>query len=120
MPVPKHGTVVESLPPETALRTAEAHAEMAKEPSTTTTTTTTTTTASPNATENAAPAKKKDTTPRQKLPPLGVGASLRYACHDRYQLIGEPSIVCTETGHWSHPAPTCEYMHAASPPSRAF
>ncbi|KAK3927220.1 Locomotion-related protein Hikaru genki [Frankliniella fusca] len=108
MPVPKHGTVVESLPPETALRTAEAHAELAREPSTTSTTTSTTTTTPAPGDATGAPGKKKDTTPRQKLPPLGVGASLRYACHDRYQLIGEPSVVCTETGHWSHPAPTCK------------
>ncbi|XP_063225322.1 locomotion-related protein Hikaru genki [Bacillus rossius redtenbacheri] len=36
-----------------------------------------------------------------------VGAALQFSCLDRHQLVGEATIVCTETGLWSHPPPFC-------------
>ncbi|XP_077302053.1 locomotion-related protein hikaru genki isoform X4 [Arctopsyche grandis] len=37
----------------------------------------------------------------------GVGDLVQYKCHGGYNLTGEASIVCTETGFWSHPPPFC-------------
>ncbi|XP_049961828.1 locomotion-related protein Hikaru genki-like [Schistocerca serialis cubense] len=37
-----------------------------------------------------------------------VGSAVQFLCDDRHQLIGEASLVCTETGVWSHPTPLCE------------
>ncbi|XP_023947925.1 locomotion-related protein Hikaru genki [Bicyclus anynana] len=36
-----------------------------------------------------------------------VGHLLLYYCEAGYQLVGENSIVCTESGFWSHPPPFC-------------
>ncbi|KPI96195.1 Locomotion-related protein Hikaru genki [Papilio xuthus] len=36
-----------------------------------------------------------------------VGDLLIYGCDEGYQVLGEPSIVCTENGFWSHPPPFC-------------
>lgn len=36
-----------------------------------------------------------------------VGDLVIYACHKGYEMVGESSIVCTETGFWSHPPPFC-------------
>jgi hypothetical protein len=37
-----------------------------------------------------------------------VGALLTFSCNEGNLLIGEGSIVCTETGFWSHPPPLCK------------
>lgn len=37
----------------------------------------------------------------------GVGDLVQYNCNEGYNLTGEASIVCTETGFWSHPPPFC-------------
>lgn len=37
----------------------------------------------------------------------GVGDLVQYGCKDPFFLQGEASIVCTETGFWSHPPPFC-------------
>ncbi|XP_045784937.1 locomotion-related protein Hikaru genki [Maniola jurtina] len=36
-----------------------------------------------------------------------VGDLVVYSCEDGYQVEGESSIVCTESGFWSHPPPFC-------------
>ncbi|XP_039764040.1 locomotion-related protein Hikaru genki [Pararge aegeria] len=36
-----------------------------------------------------------------------VGDLLVYDCSSGYQIVGESSIVCTESGFWSHPPPFC-------------
>ncbi|XP_049884615.1 locomotion-related protein Hikaru genki isoform X2 [Pectinophora gossypiella] len=36
-----------------------------------------------------------------------VGDLIIYACDEGYEIVGESSIVCTETGFWSHPPPFC-------------
>ncbi|KAL1130680.1 hypothetical protein AAG570_011922 [Ranatra chinensis] len=38
----------------------------------------------------------------------GVGAVIQFACQPRHHLEGEGSIVCTDTGVWSHPPPFCK------------
>ncbi|XP_046671380.1 locomotion-related protein Hikaru genki [Homalodisca vitripennis] len=38
----------------------------------------------------------------------GVGAVIQFSCSERHQLVGEASIVCIETGVWSHPPPFCK------------
>jgi hypothetical protein len=40
-----------------------------------------------------------------------VGSAVQFGCAESHQLTGEPTIVCTETGFWSHPAPFCKYLH---------
>lgn len=37
-----------------------------------------------------------------------VGSLVQFACRGAHLLEGEASIVCTETGIWSHPAPFCK------------
>jgi hypothetical protein len=37
-----------------------------------------------------------------------VGALVTFSCTEGHTLIGEASIVCTETGFWSHPPPFCK------------
>lgn len=36
-----------------------------------------------------------------------VGSLVQFACKGAHQLEGEASIICTETGFWSHPPPFC-------------
>lgn len=36
-----------------------------------------------------------------------VGALVTFSCNEGHLLVGEASIVCTETGFWSHPPPFC-------------
>ncbi|CAG9781723.1 unnamed protein product [Diatraea saccharalis] len=36
-----------------------------------------------------------------------VGDLVSFTCDDMFHLAGEASIVCTETGFWSHPPPFC-------------
>ncbi|XP_045463951.1 locomotion-related protein Hikaru genki [Harmonia axyridis] len=36
-----------------------------------------------------------------------VGSLVQFACRGAHQLEGEASIICTETGFWSHPPPLC-------------
>ena len=43
-------------------------------------------------------------------PHYHVGSAVQFMCNERHQLIGESSVVCTETGFWSHPPPFCELM----------
>lgn len=38
-----------------------------------------------------------------------VGALVTFSCTEGHLLVGEASIVCTETGFWSHPPPFCKY-----------
>lgn len=40
----------------------------------------------------------------------GVGAVIQFSCSERHQLVGEASIVCIESGVWSHPSPFCEKL----------
>ncbi|KAF2898760.1 hypothetical protein ILUMI_07417 [Ignelater luminosus] len=37
-----------------------------------------------------------------------VGSLVQFACRGSHILEGEPSIICTETGYWSHPPPFCK------------
>lgn len=37
-----------------------------------------------------------------------VGSLVQFACKGAHQLEGEASIICTETGFWSHPPPFCK------------
>lgn len=39
-----------------------------------------------------------------------VGALVTFSCTEGHLLVGEASIVCTETGFWSHPPPFCKYL----------
>ncbi|XP_053966348.1 locomotion-related protein Hikaru genki isoform X1 [Anastrepha ludens] len=39
---------------------------------------------------------------------LTVGALVTFSCNEGHTLVGEPSIICTETGLWSHPPPYCK------------
>ncbi|KAF4518188.1 hypothetical protein B566_EDAN005913 [Ephemera danica] len=43
-----------------------------------------------------------------------VGSSVQFRCSESHELMGEPTIVCTETGFWSHPVPFCEYLFIQS------
>lgn len=43
-----------------------------------------------------------------------VGALLTFSCNEGHRLEGEGSIVCTETGFWSHPPPYCEFTNEVS------
>ena len=38
-----------------------------------------------------------------------VGALITFSCSEGHSLSGEASIVCTETGFWSHPPPFCKF-----------
>ncbi|XP_067012252.1 locomotion-related protein Hikaru genki [Anabrus simplex] len=37
-----------------------------------------------------------------------VGSAVQFACNERHQLVGENTVVCTESGQWSHPPPFCK------------
>lgn len=37
-----------------------------------------------------------------------VGALVTFSCTEGHSLVGEASIVCTETGFWSHSPPFCK------------
>ncbi|CAB3362217.1 Hypothetical predicted protein [Cloeon dipterum] len=39
-----------------------------------------------------------------------VGSAVQFGCAESYQLMGEPTIVCTERGFWSHSPPFCKYQ----------
>lgn len=39
-----------------------------------------------------------------------VGSLVQFACRGAYALEGEASIICTETGYWSHPPPFCKSL----------
>lgn len=39
-----------------------------------------------------------------------VGALVTFSCTEGHLLVGEASIVCTETGFWSHPPPFCKFF----------
>ncbi|KAL4717775.1 hypothetical protein ACJJTC_000924 [Scirpophaga incertulas] len=47
------------------------------------------------------------TTPSSKHGKYTVGDLIIFACNDDLDLVGEFSVVCTETGFWSHPPPFC-------------
>ena len=57
----------------------------------------------------------------QLLPPLNgrvmdsgnnyVGEVAKFYCNRNLLLVGEPVIECTQNGNWSHPSPTCQYLH---------
>lgn len=40
-----------------------------------------------------------------------VGSLVQFACRGAHVLEGEASIICTETGYWSHPPPFCKFLH---------
>ncbi|XP_003245168.1 locomotion-related protein Hikaru genki isoform X1 [Acyrthosiphon pisum] len=37
-----------------------------------------------------------------------VGSVVQFSCGEKHQLIGKPSMVCTENGTWSHSTPYCK------------
>uniref|UniRef100_A0A1B0AZJ9 Locomotion-related protein Hikaru genki n=1 Tax=Glossina palpalis gambiensis TaxID=67801 RepID=A0A1B0AZJ9_9MUSC len=39
---------------------------------------------------------------------LTVGALITFSCNEGHTLVGEPSIICTESGFWSHSPPFCK------------
>lgn len=39
-----------------------------------------------------------------------VGSLVQFTCQGAYHLEGEATIVCTETGFWSHPPPFCKFF----------
>lgn len=39
-----------------------------------------------------------------------VGSLVTFSCTEGHLLVGEASIVCTETGFWSHPPPFCKFI----------
>lgn len=39
-----------------------------------------------------------------------VGSVVQFSCGEKHQLIGKPSMVCTENGTWSHTTPYCEHI----------
>ncbi|XP_037948963.1 locomotion-related protein Hikaru genki isoform X2 [Teleopsis dalmanni] len=39
---------------------------------------------------------------------LTVGALITFSCNEGHTLVGEPSIICTESGLWSHQPPFCK------------
>ncbi|XP_053101832.1 complement receptor type 1 [Hemicordylus capensis] len=41
--------------------------------------------------------------------------SVTYICNSGYSLIGNASVSCMASGHWSHPPPRCEVTGCASP-----
>ncbi|NXS60361.1 CR2 protein, partial [Brachypteracias leptosomus] len=44
----------------------------------------------------------------QSLGKFSRGMTVRYDCKDGYQLVGNMSTYCMETGLWSRPLPRCE------------
>ncbi|XP_068083927.1 locomotion-related protein Hikaru genki [Anabrus simplex] len=40
--------------------------------------------------------------------PRRVGSTAHFACNARHQLDGQATVVCTQSGQWSHPPPTCK------------
>ncbi|NWW93613.1 DAF1 protein, partial [Rhynochetos jubatus] len=44
----------------------------------------------------------------QSLDNFSVGVTVYYGCKDGYELIGNMSIYCTETGLWSRSLPRCQ------------
>ncbi|XP_055511110.1 P-selectin-like [Leucoraja erinacea] len=44
------------------------------------------------------------------------GQQADYSCDQGYTLTGERTINCTDTGHWSHPAPNCTAVNCGEPP----
>ncbi|XP_071444588.1 locomotion-related protein Hikaru genki [Hetaerina americana] len=45
---------------------------------------------------------------RRRAGRYAAGSAVQFACSEGHQLIGEPSILCTEAGVWSHPPPFCK------------
>ncbi|NWH88196.1 CR2 protein, partial [Aegithalos caudatus] len=39
---------------------------------------------------------------------ISRGAAVSYSCREGFQLLGNVSITCTDTGLWSRPLPRCE------------
>lgn len=39
-----------------------------------------------------------------------VGSLVQFSCQGIYYLEGEASIICTESGVWSHPPPFCKLL----------
>ncbi|XP_032898129.1 complement receptor type 1 [Amblyraja radiata] len=44
------------------------------------------------------------------------GQQADYSCDQGYTLTGERTVTCTDTGHWSHPAPNCTAVDCGEPP----
>ena len=44
----------------------------------------------------------------QSLNKFSRGVTVYYGCKDGYELVGNMSIYCMETGVWSRPLPRCE------------
>ncbi|NXT08193.1 DAF factor, partial [Prunella fulvescens] len=47
------------------------------------------------------------------------GLSVSYSCREGFQLLGNVSITCTDSGRWSRPLPRCEEVTCPRPPSIA-
>ncbi|NXX17181.1 CR2 protein, partial [Podargus strigoides] len=44
----------------------------------------------------------------QSLSKFSLGVTVYYGCKDGYELVGNMSIYCMESGVWSRPLPRCE------------
>ncbi|NWR63944.1 CR2 protein, partial [Bucorvus abyssinicus] len=44
----------------------------------------------------------------QSVSRFSRGVTVYYSCKDGYQLVGNASIICTESAVWSRPLPRCE------------
>ncbi|KAK4809250.1 hypothetical protein QYF61_016064 [Mycteria americana] len=51
----------------------------------------------------------------QSLDKFSRGVTVYYGCKDGYELVGNMSIYCTETGVWSRPLPRCEAIGCETP-----
>ncbi|KFV96185.1 Complement receptor type 2, partial [Fulmarus glacialis] len=51
----------------------------------------------------------------QSLDKFSRGVTVSYGCKDGYELVGNRSIYCTETGLWSRPLPRCEAIGCKIP-----
>nr|XP_021391654.1 complement receptor type 1 [Lonchura striata domestica] len=45
------------------------------------------------------------------------GTSVSYSCQPGFSLLGDPSVLCTAWGNWSHPYPRCAVLQCPSPPN---
>ncbi|KFV14807.1 Complement receptor type 2, partial [Pterocles gutturalis] len=51
----------------------------------------------------------------QTLDKFSWGATVYYSCKDGYELVGNVSIKCTESGAWSGPRPRCKAIGCKTP-----
>ncbi|NWR45863.1 DAF1 protein, partial [Regulus satrapa] len=43
----------------------------------------------------------------QSSPGFSPGVTVSYSCREGFELLGNASIACTGSGHWSRPLPRC-------------